>query len=116
MSKFVHLVNKDGILVYSQVLRDFVQLARLKIYTELSEREWCDRIKMPLSDYADKVILDRLPLTKEDLTNICTFCGTSVKELLDEVHALGKEVEDEGILTFVWDMEEVRKSFEVEGS
>lgn len=112
MSKFAHLVNKDGILVYSQIVREFIQLAHTNCFTNLTIQGWCDGIAMPVEEYAAKIVIGRVPLTAKDLTGICTFCGTSVSELLDEVSDMGREVDKEGILTFKWDMEEVRKSFE----
>lgn len=114
MSKFAHLKNKDGVIVYSEVLRDFVQLAHRNIFTNLPTSKWCEGIAMTIGDYAMKIVLGDVPLTAEDLTGICKFCGTPVKELLDEVYAMGKEVEADGGATFVWDMEEIRKSFEKE--
>lgn len=84
-------------------------MARQKHFDHLTTREWCAGIKMSIARYADSVMTGDHPLTFEDVKDICTFCGTPAKELLDSVAGLGKEVEEQGI-TFVWDMEEVRKA------
>ena len=108
MSSLSHLKNDQGVVVYSEMLRQKVQLARQKHFEDLTTEEWCEGIGMPVEEYGAKVVLGMVPLTFKDVKGICTFCGTPAKELLDSVAGLGKDVEEQGI-TFIWDMEEVRK-------
>ena len=109
MSSLSHLKNDQGVVVYSEILRQKVQLARQKHFEDLTAEEWCEGIDMPLECYATKVLMGVAPLTFKDIKGICTFCGTPAKELLDSVAGLGKGVKEQGI-TVVWDMEEVRKA------
>lgn len=111
MSSLSHLKNDRGVVEYSESLRQMVQLASQKYFGELSIKEWCDGVGMPVEEYGAKVVLGMVPLTFKDVKGICTFCGTPAKELLDSVAGLGKDVEEQGI-TFIWDMEEVRKACE----